>query len=556
MLRKVSLLLIISLLALMLAACAVMESQVAESPSTVKESTVTTDESTDSDSSVQSESQFGPEEEPATEQQEEGGALDLAAAAVQLSVTEQELMEALGAPSQGPPDFEAAAAALGVDEEALKNALGINEASVELDPYTATINGVDFEITYELFTWANLPADVIHERQPVQSYTNADGVTHYYEAVYVSSGNLNWYQAANLAQNAGGYLASITSEGENSFVFDLVSDEKYFWAFDEHGDHYGISIGPFLGGYQPEGSEEPAGGWSWLSGEAWDYANWAVNLDDGVIDKDPRPNDQPNDSGDGQPIMGFGEMNLPVPTWGDYMDSVGTYGKTKLPGFSYGFVIEYEDTPATSEANTGSAEPGSFTTFQLEAWADNWFAVYLGEELIMEDSVPITTERSFNAETATFEASYPLNLNFILKDFKENDTGLEYIGSNRQQMGDGGFIMQLADLGTGNIAVVSNADWACTVIHEAPLDKACENESNPVAGTTPCEFVDLGEPEGWKAADYDDSSWTATTVHSASDVSPKFGYDEINWDANAELIWGPDLETNNTILCRVIVEAP
>ena len=196
------------------------------------------------------------------------------------------------------------------------------------------------------------------------------------------------------------------------------------------------------------------------------------------------------------------------------------------------------------------------TTFQLDAWADNWFAAYLGEELIVEDSVSITTERSFNAETATFEASYPLNLNFILKDFKENDTGLEYIGSNRQQMGDGGFIMQLTDTNTGDVVAVSNADWACTVIHEAPLDKACETESNPVAGTAPCEFNDLGEPEGWKAADFDDSSWTATTVHSANEVSPKDGYDRISWAAGAQLIWGPDLETNNTILCRVTVEAP
>ena len=55
--------------------------------------------------------------------------------------------------------------------------------------------------------------------------------------------------------------------------------------------------------------EKPTGGWQWLIGEEWDYTNWAINLDDGVVDKDPRP----NDSGDGQPIMGFGEMNLPVP---------------------------------------------------------------------------------------------------------------------------------------------------------------------------------------------------------------------------------------------------
>lgn len=215
--------------------------------------------------------------------------------------------------------------------------------------------------------------------------------------------------------------------------------------------------------------------------------------------------------------------------------------------------VTEEPDPVETETIPPTAAP--VITFQLEAWADNWFAAYLGEELIVEDSVSITTERSFNAETAVFEASYPLTLNFILKDFKENDTGLEYIGTNRQQMGDGGFIMQLTDVGTGKVVAVSNADWACTVIHEAPLDKSCENESNPVAGTAPCAFIDLGEPDGWKSADFDDSSWTATTVHAASAVSPKDGYNQISWNPSAELIWGPDLETDNTILCRVTISS-
>lgn len=222
-------------------------------------------------------------------------------------------------------------------------------------------------------------------------------------------------------------------------------------------------------------------------------------------------------------------------------------------------VVEASATAAEAESQpvTEAVEELPVTnTFQLDAWADNWFAAYLGEELIVEDSVSITTERSFNSETAVIEASYPLQLNFILKDFIENDTGLEYIGTNRQQMGDGGFIMQLTDVGTGDVVAVSNSDWACTVIHEAPLDKSCENESNPVAGTAPCDFIDLGEPDGWKTAVFDDSSWTATTVYSASAVSPKDGYDQIDWDASAELIWGQDLETDNTILCRVTVDAP
>ena len=204
--------------------------------------------------------------------------------------------------------------------------------------------------------------------------------------------------------------------------------------------------------------------------------------------------------------------------------------------------------------NTTIVDTEGASTFKMEVWADNWVAAYLGDTLIVEDSVSISTERSFNAEAVTFNANYPLHLNFILKDFKENDTGLEYIGAGNQQMGDGGFIMQLTDTSSGAVVAVSNADsWACTVIHEAPLDKSCEDESNPVAGTAPCDFTDSGEPEGWKAFDFDDSSWTAATVHSAISVKPKGGYDQISWNANAKIIWGPDLETNNTVLCRVTV---
>ncbi len=227
-------------------------------------------------------------------------------------------------------------------------------------------------------------------------------------------------------------------------------------------------------------------------------------------------------------------------------------------------VAEPTAAPAESESDntTLAEEPDSpetetlTTSFQLEAWADNWFAAYLGEALIVEDSVSINTERSFNAETATFDASYPLHLNFILKDFKENDTGLEYIGERNQQMGDGGFIMQLTDTSTGEVVAVSDDSFMCTVIHTAPLDKACESESNPVAGTAPCTFEDLGEPDGWQVVDYDDSAWTATTIHTSAAVGPKQGYDDIRWDSSAQFIWGPDLETNNTILCRVTVESP
>jgi len=37
-------------------------------------------------------------------------------------------------------------------------------------------------------------------------------------------------------------------------------------------------------------------------------------------------------------------------------------------------------------------------------------------------------------------------------------------------------------------------------------------------------------------------------------VGPKDGYDAITWDGAASLIWGEDLEADNTVLCRVLIE--
>ncbi|MBU2327649.1 MAG: PEBP family protein, partial [Alphaproteobacteria bacterium] len=62
-------------------------------------------------------------------------------------------------------------------------------------------------------------------------------------------------------------------------------------------------------------------------------------------------------------------------------------------------------------------------TFSVDIWADNWFSMSVNGQQVAEDSVPITTERSFNAESFVFEAERPFVIGLTLKDFKENDTG-------------------------------------------------------------------------------------------------------------------------------------
>ncbi len=95
-----------------------------------------------------------------------------------------------------------------------------------------------------------------------------DFTGHWYDAVYVEGG-ITWSEAKAAAEAAGGYLATIHSDEENLFAYDLASDSTYWerWLNNE--------LGPFLGGYQPEGAAEPDGGWAWVTGEAWSYEAWA-----------------------------------------------------------------------------------------------------------------------------------------------------------------------------------------------------------------------------------------------------------------------------------------
>ena len=212
--------------------------------------------------------------------------------------------------------------------------------------------------------------------------------------------------------------------------------------------------------------------------------------------------------------------------------------------------------PAQHQGELPSANAAAAVSIRADIWADNWFALFVDETLIGEDSVSITTERSFNSEVFSFAATYPVHINVILKDYIQDDTGLEYIGTDRQQIGDGGFIAQFTDTATGSIIAVTDRSWKCVPIHIAPRDAACAAQAQPIAGEGACTNTMKAEPNGWKSPSFDDATWPAATIYSARDVGPKDGYDAISWDPSARFIWGPDLKTNNTVLCRVTIQAP
>jgi hypothetical protein len=102
---------------------------------------------------------------------------------------------------------------------------------------------------------------------PQVEWTLASGGNgHRYQAVRVEQG-ISWTSARDLAVSAGGQLASIHSDAENQVIWAIMKGDASLWS---SGGYQGC----WLGGYQPAGSSEPGGGWSWASGEAWTFAAW------------------------------------------------------------------------------------------------------------------------------------------------------------------------------------------------------------------------------------------------------------------------------------------
>ena len=209
---------------------------------------------------------------------------------------------------------------------------------------------------------------------------------------------------------------------------------------------------------------------------------------------------------------------------------------------------------AMASASAEAGQPAATTsTFTAEVWADNWFALYANGKKVGEDSVPITTERSFNSATITFTASYPLTIGLMSKDYTENASGLEYIGTDRQQIGDGGIIAQVRDNKTGKTISVTNGSWQTLVLSKAPLNPSCVSSSNP---TVDCKSSTITAPAGWSKNGASSKGWKSASVYTPAQVGVKEGYAMITWDPAAKLVWSSDLELDNTVLLRTSIKAP
>ena len=157
---------------------------------------------------------------------------------------------------------------------------------------------------------------------PVQWTVSSGGNGHWYEAVEAS---LSWDAARTFAEGRShlgmpGYLATITSEAERNFLIASNLPDSLPATLGIHR--------AWIGAYQDPSAPdfgEPANGWRWVTGEAWDFESWATG----------EPN---NCCFAGDPSENFAELHAGG-DWNDHED-----------GFTIPLLVEYSAIPEPDPA--------------------------------------------------------------------------------------------------------------------------------------------------------------------------------------------------------------
>jgi len=143
------------------------------------------------------------------------------------------------------------------------NADSFGEINDPSNPGSSLIGSID-EIRIYNHSLSNAEVSQLYQQEAGSLDTDEDGLSDASERGYgryqIVSGNFTWDQAKADAEARGGHLATITSLSEQEAIAAILGLDKMAQIM--------------LGGFQPTGSQEPGGGWGWVTGEAWAYTRW------------------------------------------------------------------------------------------------------------------------------------------------------------------------------------------------------------------------------------------------------------------------------------------
>ena len=138
---------------------------------------------------------------------------------------------------------------------------------------------------------------------PAVEWKVSDGGNgHWYQ--FSNWGTFSTWEAANQAATSRrAHLVTLQSAQEEDFVRSLVGSGSCAPASSE----------VLIGGYQPDGSQEPGGGWRWVTDEPFTYTNWRSTP--GQI--------EPNNSGQSSGNFEWTCLINTVSGWNDGGDGMG-----------------------------------------------------------------------------------------------------------------------------------------------------------------------------------------------------------------------------------------
>jgi Concanavalin A-like lectin/glucanases superfamily/Lectin C-type domain len=223
---------------------------------------------------------------------------------------------------------------------------GGNENRLEYMPKTGKWNdnkdsaSRPFIVEFGPETTIPTPTPVI-SFNPVMNPNN----NHCYAVIFESK---DWHNAKIASESliynkAQGHLATLTSALENDWVEDNVD-------FQGKPDLW-------IGGYQSPDGPEPAGGWLWVTGELWSFADWNPN--------------EPNDAGN-EDHLSFRTSSMYTGNWNDN-------GSDK----SFPFIVEF-DAPLVPPIITKHWNPDN-----------NHFYEVFDSEVMWEDANDFANETSY-----------------------------------------------------------------------------------------------------------------------------------------------------------------
>ncbi|MFT2211258.1 caspase family protein [Rhizobium giardinii] len=133
--------------------------------------------------------------------------------------------------------------------------------------------------------------------------------------------------ATAMAKRCGGYLATITSQAENSFIASLLNkDPRLFLTGYDTSYNVSYKMGAWIGLIQDPSGKEPRGGWKWENGEPMSYVKWH--------------HDTPHESKPGDDYaMFFAERQGRTDLKTEYVDAWEDMGENDSTN---SFVIEFE----------------------------------------------------------------------------------------------------------------------------------------------------------------------------------------------------------------------